>query len=407
MKMDINNNDYYLLKISEFLDGELSPEETRELFNYIADNPELQEELKSSMAVRNMFHQELIPPPPQSKVLLYSKLNLQKTAVVLGFLITTLTQLRKILFNPTVGATLLGIGMFLMGYYASQLSFDRNQNSSFNATSSQIEKNNAADNIPIVSSSEKISPVQTSKANNSNPTVPNKSKPKTMQSLPQIKTAQANNNLYEANSEIIDYKAPIQNELLLSKSKSSNYDLNNNKINFELLPEVEYILSSFLDKMSISITKSNNTSTIKNNLEPLSNPMLNDYSVAIGFNIDKNNSISFEFGQENYPQRYTGVINNRNATINQIYTAQWYGLSYQHTFDSFSDKLLISPFTKVLASTTKVGPLLKGSAGLSYNVNEKLILQLGFEASSLYYQFQGNTFNTLKYGIFYGAKLNF
>ncbi len=412
--MNIKNNEYYLIKISEFLDGELSADETRELFNHIADNPELQEELKTSMAVRNMFHQELIPPPKQARIFLYSKLNLQKTAVILSFLISIATQFRKILLNPALGATLVGVGIFLLGYFSSEYLKSHNYIASkkSNQTNSIVEQ--VDQKIPIVSSKEVInnhinsevinkpivsfknSKLLSSKVSNS------LNLSQTSTNLPNTLTTinQEENSTSEPNNQ--DFERKVISTFYARQDKN----LSNNipKGNF---PEINYLISSFLDKMSITITKSNNNSNVKTNLEPLSNPMLNDYSLAIAYNFNEKNALAIEFGQENYAQRFSGIINQSNAIINQVYTAQWYGVSYQYNFDKLSPKLLINPFFKVLTGITKIGPLLKGSLGLSYSVNDKLIINAGLEASTLIYEFQGNRFNTNKYGFFYGAKLNF
>ena len=413
--MDIKNHEYYLIRISEFLDGELSPDETRELFNYIANNPELQEELKSSIAVRNMFHQELIPPPKNSKILLYGKLNLQKSAAILSLFLSIFTHFRRFIMNPAVGSALVGIGIFLLGFYTAE--FAKKQSNP--ATSSKIVS-------PQISNSEKepIPIVQSKELNGTNvPFVPKANQP------PKIARSEKNN---KPNSNIAAITVLFNNnqDNLIQNIPTNNDETTNlNQINYDRLiysatfapinqhigtttikrsyPEIDYLISSFLDKMSIGISKSNSTSNIKNDLEPLSNPMLNDYSVAIGYNLNESNVIAIEFGQENYPQRYTGVINESEAVINQVYTAQWYGVSYQYNFDGITDKMMINPFIKILSSLTKVGPFFKGSLGMNYSINDKLILNIGLESSTLLYEFQGKNFNTTKYGIFYGAKINF
>ncbi len=410
--MDIKNNDYYLIKISEFLDGELSPDETRELFNYIANNSDLQEELKTSMAVRNMFHQELIAPPKQSKIMLYGKLNLQKSAVILSLLLSIFTHFRRFVLNPAVGATLIGVGIFLLGYFSAE--FQKNQNNTA-INAGKVNSNIAStqhNDIPIVQSKELIS--------NNTPTI---TKVNQLGLTSKSNSKKDDDNSTKTNDLVADELNINQQNTFNDNTNnifSENYerhiystffDKNKQQIKSFTIrgtyPEIVYFISSFLDKMSIGISKSNSTSNIKNNLEPLSNPMLNDYSIAIGYNFNENNVIAIEFGQENYPQRYTGIINQNEAVINQVYTAQWYGLSYQYNFDKISDKVLINPFIKILSSLTKIGPFFKGSLGLNYSINDKLILNIGLEGSTLLYEFQGNSFNTSKYGVFYGAKINF
>lgn len=432
--MELKNEEYYSQRISEYLDGELGSLETGELFNEISNNPSLQEELKDQINLRSLFQQELLPPPKHSRFFLLGKLNLQRSAAIIGLIATLFSEIKKVIFNPAFGAAVFGAALFIFGYFFTQNVKENETNLSkidkqlLSENINTEEKNTKNDDfIKQNSEQNKIKAniitgkkeVSTNKDNNLN-----QNKPLIIAELTSPK------NLTKTDNSQVMSNNDYQDLTLKNPSNSVQNQQQNKQVAFEFreIPssnfvkdlfmlnliydyskkmDVNYFDFSFLDKMSLSIIKSANYSNIKTNLEPLTNPLLNNYSLALAYNINKNNSFSIEYGQENYPQKFSGYINGMAADINQVYTAQWYGLAYQYTFHSSNERLLLNPFFKVLGSATKIGPLFKSSFGLSYHINDKLLLTAGVEGSLLLYQFQNQSYNTQKYGFFYGVRINF
>jgi hypothetical protein len=189
---------------------------------------------------------------------------------------------------------------------------------------------------------------------------------------------------------------------------SSKNNLNFNKQNISNVALLsDYEISNFIERISLTINKSNSKSTINTNLEPLSNPLLNDYSISVGYLFDKKNSVGIEFGQENYSQKYSGNIDGKFADVTQVFTAQWYGVAYQYNFGEINSLFDLNPFSRFVVGGTSIGPIIKGILGVSYQANEKLTIQTGFEYSNLFYKFDNNWFFSDKYGIFYGVKIGF
>ncbi|MGB9702438.1 MAG: anti-sigma factor family protein [Candidatus Kapaibacteriota bacterium] len=406
--MELNDN-IFRDRISEFLDGELSPEESKELFEYLAYHPELQEELRQFVALKNLFHKDLIEPPKSTKIHLYSKLNLQRSAVFLSLLLTIGSELRRFIFSPAFVATIIGIALFTFSYFANQKENDHifplKKSSTIITKNSDNVKNNtspgkiSSDNYPVIQSKNISS--QKHKLNTNLQNLEN------LANLP-------NNETFSPYNKITIERKTNPNEINYSKNniEISSFSRHKNPLiykhnNSDISLTSEYDVSNFIERISLTINKSNSKSTISTNLEPLSNPLLNDYSISIGYLLNKNNSVGIEFGQENYSQQFNGVIDGKYADVTQVFTAQWYGLAYQYNFGEINSFFNINPFSRFVFGGTSIGPIFKGILGISYQANEKLTIQSGFEYSNLFYKFDNNWFSSDKYGIFYGVKIGF
>ncbi|OGU59178.1 MAG: hypothetical protein A2X64_07265 [Ignavibacteria bacterium GWF2_33_9] len=410
--MNYENKMKYSEKITEFIDGELSQEETKELFNHVAENPQLQKELRNAMKLKNMFHQDLLVPPPLAKTHIYGKLNLQKSAVILSFLATFLLQIRRAVMTPVFGSALLAISLFTLGLFIT----DKNDNSQQKVDPVSVKSQNeqilsqagttSNFDLPIVTSE----PVEQSNSttvihNNANRNSRNNSSIVHTDNLQSANNVQTIVNI-QSKSKIPVFTPWNYNPIISSPMNNNDYSLNNISVN-RRFQNVPYDISSILENLSISINKTMNSSSVNIGMEPLSNPLLNNYSIAVSYMIDKHNTLSGELGQENFSQKYNGYLNNKYAEIAQVYTAQWYGISYQYNFNNIDLLNGIYPYTKILIGGTNIGPYLKTSLGISYPLTDKISIFGGVESSRLYYQFQNNWFNSDLYGFNYGVKIGF
>lgn len=412
--MKFNDKMNYSEKITEFIDGELTQEESSELFTTLAQNPELQEELRQSILLKNMFHQELLTPPPISRTHVYAKLNLHRGAVILSFLITAFLNFRKLFMNPAFSSALIGIGLFTLGLFMTSSNEQVKSNSSKNSSTemaierSDIKKSmnsvNQA-NVPIISSAlipekmitpKKIVPIFKENLSEEPNIVPNKLSDNS------LLNSNINQNSGNSGENLFGFY-----EIGLSNPYINKQNIIIPKSSRNFLSSIGYEISSILESISLSISKTNSISSINLDLDPLSNPLLNNYSIALSYTMNKNNVLSVELGQENFPQKFVGKINGYDAAINQVYTAQWFGISYQYNFGEISSLYSLNPFSKILVSGTSIGPYLKGSLGLSYQLTDKIALHGALEASRLAYSFQSTWFNTDKYGFIYGVKIGF
>jgi hypothetical protein len=392
----------YSDKVNLFIDGELPQEEATELFYAIADNPELQEEFKQSLVLKNLMKQDLIAPPPYLKEQLLAKFNLQKTAIFSTISLAILAFLRRYLMNPIAGGIIFGGMMFLLGYFLNPV---RENNELGNISTKNNISNN---NIPIVSSK---APEQSPSESKQAVVLKNRKSiaKDNFGNAPIAKTnfqklTVPNFNVQSNNQPAATIPGTIYNSDAFVKSSNNSFNLN---------PEIAlnkanpYYFYNFLEKVSISFNKNFFNSNIKSNLEPLSNPMLNNFSMSLAYSIDPRNSFSIEYGQENFTQKFSGKINGNNAEITQVYTAQYAGVGYRHYFPSIESIYRLNPYTKLFVGGTQVGTLGKIEVGLNYNLSEKMSLLAGFETSALLYKFQNQLYNSMNYGLVTGLTISF
>jgi hypothetical protein len=363
-----------------------------------------------------MFHQELMPPPPMAKTHLYAKLNLQRSAVILSFLLTVLINLRKLFMSPAFTSALIGVGLFTLGLFMTNSESDKIAKSNVKSDAKQTNqiiqsKPEIPSSIPTVTSSagsnlvseSRINRVKSSKSDSEK--LINRNDDKNEQNV--VSKSLQVNQVHQAPE--IQTQAVILIPSEINESYFTRNEIlalrNNFRKNF--LSSFGYEISNILERISLSINKTTSVSTLNTGLQPLSSPLLNNYSIALTYTMDKHNSIAAELGQENFSQKYHGVINGFDADIKQVYTAQWYGLSYQYNFGEMESFYTLNPFLKAMVSATSIGPFMKGSIGISYNLTDKISLQGALEASRLAYSFQNKWFATDKYGFIYGLKIGF
>ena len=391
-----------ITKINLYLDGELPQEETTELFYSIADNPELQEEFRQALALKDLMKQDLIAPPPYLKEQLLTKLNFKKTAIFGSLSLAILAFLRRYLMNPVAGGLLFGGLMFLIGYFFSPIQESNKVNN--NNTKNQITQNS---NVPTVSS--KAPALANDNKSQNAVIITNKSRNRNISS--NLITANKNHTIINNNPLINDFEqnyAPFPGTVYGTQMNTpQNTNLvfkNSSAMKNKPLP---YDFYNFLENVSISFNKNFLSPNIKSGLDPLSNPMLNNFSISVAYSIDPSNALAIEYGQENFTQKYSGKIDGNPAKIMQVYTSQYAGISYYHYFPHICSIYKANPYTKIFGGLTQVGGIGKFEVGLNYNLNEKMAIRAGVETSMLLYKFQNQMFNSANYGLTTGMTISF
>ena len=316
-----------ITNINLYLDGELPPEETTQLFYSIADNPELQEEFRQALALKDLMKQDLITPPPYLKEQLLTKLNFKKTAIFGSLSLAILAFLRRYLMNPVAGGIVFGGLMFMIGYFLSPITGDNKSNNII--TKNQITQNSS---IPTVSST--APEITNSNMSHNAVAITNKVRKSNIASNlnnNKIPTQIINNNplINDSKENYASLPGTVYNTQMNNAGNINFFSNNSTILNGKSNP---YDFNNFLENISISFNKNFLNSNLKSNLEPLSNPMLNNFSICVAYSIDPSNALAIEYGQENFTQKYSGKIDGNPAKIMQVYTSQYAGVAYYHYF---------------------------------------------------------------------------
>lgn len=400
-------------QLSAFLDGELETSESEVLFYEIASKPELQEQMKGFVNLKNAFHNSQMVPPDHLKNAILGKIGLDDASI--GALPpATVSFYSKMLGSRTVislaSATVAVVATFLLlsSYFNTKIEdinkslTNANSNSNNLAVVSSVSDN---PDSPIVKTTSPAYSRFINPSTNSISESRNVSELASQSSEPNINNDIASNeSLVDDNSEISD-NSPIINQLssnYVTIYPISNFDLKNKKLSKIFNDNSNF--GAFIKRLSLQIRTAQAKSYPDVDVAPLSEPIINNFGLALFYDIDSKQAIGIEIGQENFLQKFEGSENGIPVTWNQNYLAFWSGVAYQIRI---KDLFVFDPYFKVLAGGTKVGPLAKLTAGLRYDLSDKFATFVGCENTGLIYSFQGKYFTSYKLGITGGISLKF
>ncbi|GAB1370708.1 hypothetical protein MASR1M45_07700 [Candidatus Kapaibacterium sp.] len=408
-----------------FLDGELTQEETTTLFYELANNPELQEQMRQHVQLKNSFKNTLVTPPPALKENILASAGLiEKTQLIGSNANRVAALLIGFFFNKfTVALTsLLLIAGF--GYY-----FYSN-----NHTSPEI-----ANEIPLVSSVSVDSDFDHSATSDSfsNNVSSDNNDPKNNRSgIEQIasvsKTKKYRQGNFTSNADDIT--------LLNSKNSSEEFDqVSTNNENYEKMKEVNPSLShnfndfkfgpnsysrpdfrrikpinllpGIIDNLSVFFRMYGANSYPDFNLANESRPIVNNILLGFRHNLNQNHAISLVGGVENFLMTFDKNENGIIYRYNQSWNGGWLGLGYHYTPGEINSISMV-PELNIMAGATATGPIFRAGAGLNYYITDKFYLNGGLEYVLLTYnesQFSSNTkwFTTNKFGYTIGFGIGF
>ncbi len=391
-------------QLISFLDGELDTEQTSALFSELANNSELQKEMKDMVSIRNAFRNAQLTPPESLKHSILINTGMQKATFMNQIKAGAglLAAFWALFTSKTATAIyLLAIGAGIWFAFQNEkdsVSINNNtaQNVISNANTDQLNNNSRSlNNISIANSSE-IANNNTISSNNS------------IAKAKSIKVINSNSNS-SLNTDITEMQKPIDilSDAKLTQSKNSSLTFAP-KQNFWNIPGLDlYINPDFLNNLSININTFNGLSFPEQRLTNLNNPLLNNFSIGLMYDFKNNFSIGLEAGFENYAMQFEGYEGDILYQYMQNYNSAWGGIAIQYTFSPVIWLDETQPYLKTLIGANELGPVLKMAAGGKYYITPNFAFVGGLEFSSFLYQNSGNTFSTNKLGYTLGAMFGF
>lgn len=128
-------------------------------------------------------------------------------------------------------------------------------------------------------------------------------------------------------------------------------------------------------------------------------------SLDASMNLNGYFSVVAEVGMESYGQRFDFVQNGREVIRNQNPTVYYYtgGLraATPYIFDSFM------PYAQLTAGGSSFGPMVRAGVGSMFRTNEMFSINIGYDASMLWYEALGTGYSTTNQGYSFGLVLHF
>lgn len=128
---------------------------------------------------------------------------------------------------------------------------------------------------------------------------------------------------------------------------------------------------------------------------------LQNTPIGIGSNVRTNTNTTTPTtpAQPSTPQTTTGFrLEPRSA---------WFGMAYQFRANPIDRLGLIRPFAQAMVGGTEIGPVGKGTVGLSWTPDSRVAFNVGLEGTAILYRNNNDWYSSRKLGIAYSAQINF
>lgn len=389
-------------KLIALIDGELPSEETTTLFYELAQNVELQEEMREQLAMRQLLTTKPLIPPDhlKHKILLSTGLG--------SFLSIASAKLSSSALG-LIGLSALRSKAFLM---LSSALIGSLFTLYFTHNPQENTKVSIEETPPIVHLFEIEEPQSYHLENNQ--LKENNKNSNTESKISTVVPAQAIPNDELSIDKSADESVPIYNAIEISSVDHLQGNFNQQlEREFWINETQEYkfdepIFPEFYEQLSLQIRGFTTRSIPELNIPPLDNPVMNNMAIGLFYKFDKSMQVGIEVGQENFMQEYHQYeFGSLKRDIKQNYTAFWTGVSFQYNIAEYGHTQKLYPFTRVFLGGTNIGPLLRGMIGIQFDYENSFSLFIGIESTSLIYRYSGNTFSTYKLGLTFGGSVNF
>jgi hypothetical protein len=160
------------------------------------------------------------------------------------------------------------------------------------------------------------------------------------------------------------------------------------------------------EQFSLSLRGFASRSSPEFDLDPLTDPPLNNVAIGMLYNLTDHHALGIEFGQEHFMQWYEGEVNGEHVSVEQNYLALWGGVVYQYRFGSIEELGGLEPVVRGMAGGMRTGPLGRLTLGSQIDWG-RVTLMAGAEGVLALYPYQGRWFASRTLGATYGFSIQF
>ncbi len=390
-------------RLVSFLDGELGQEETGTLFYDLAQNPDLQDEMRQYVQLRNTLRNSKIEPPAYLKSKLLESTGLKEGPVSTFMDVSSkaTAMLIAMFFNRTSLSVLLlsfmSIGAILMLNNSTDEPAATNlknlNTASVNQTVQKVPFTESySGSGETANSSSGLTEEGNSTGNSKNGTY------SSIESKKVKRFNRGNSSNFSSSTEQQSFSQNSPAENLISENEQVWYDISpsrlnsdhidfgniSNHFNKQRITAVSNFLSVIMDNSTIYFKKFGAASYPNFNLANESNPLMNNLSIGIKYSISTDHSIGLAGGIENFLMTFDKEVDDIIYRYNQSWNGGWLAVTYQYNLGEIAESGFRTEFN-LLAGSTVVGPIFKTGLGVNYSITENLYINFGVEGGMLIY----------------------
>ncbi len=417
-------------KLHLLLDGELEGIDTAEVLNEVSNSPELTQEFVDLVKMKQMMSGASEAPPEHLRRTVMAGIGLGGSGLWYYLQNSGMVAASAAFISSKVGAAIIA-GM--VGVFATFMVMDNNDKPSVNESALPTKPNTQFNElasampiemeVPVVSSiSKNSSSFRTNSYQNSSNYATNSGS--TISTDSQIvvdgvndsENLFSNNNYYKVSKS--DRELNTEQSLEILSVKNENITMNQellpivnddrpsgfivNPTNRIITPESDQQMLFSLQGRGIT-----NNSLQTADLSTTEAPAINDIGIALMYSVSDEFEIGLEFGQEFFVKKIKSNTFSNEETMLENQLSFWGGVRATYKFNELQIMDGFRPMTSVLLGGTNRGWVTKASAGLVYDISNKLAVFGGPEWTSGFYQFDSQLLSTHKWGFQYGLALKF
>lgn len=406
-------------RLVAFLDGELSQEHTSTLFYELAQNSELQDEMRQYVQLRNTLRNSQVTPPPHLKnnILKSTGLAVGPLAALRNNGTKAATMLMALLYNR---ASLAVLALLLLSvatvFYLNQRIDEQNGDLVDMPISKSADyQQSVGVAVPVSESVNDLSKnanssassrtgLYNARANNklvNNNFVPTENTTKTRVG------DELNSNILGESNEFRNNEIAINNTIEMSKlSFGFPIGVKSHPAVRQSVYSKNSPLNLIMQNTSFYIKQFSAQSYPNISLANENNPLLNNISIGLKYNMGDNHSIGLAGGMENFLMTFDKESDGILYRYDQSWNGYWLALTYHYSLGEIGNTS-VYPELSFIGGTTVVGPIFRGNASANYFVSDSFYLNIGIEAGALLYrEKQSNSsnkwFSTEKVGLIVG-----
>lgn len=417
-----------------FVDGETNSAQEEILFNTLAGNPELQQELQEAILIRSTLEQDCsaLAVPPDTTAAIFQKAGF----ALPGAAASGVSSITSLVGNALYSLKSLALPtLFTLGGAAiATMYFISHSTASENSNPLPVVSNIAATSVAIPSSATELNKETAFRNNKSysaqrsvikdkaNGSITKNGAEKSLLHSPQSEESsitpdnskatipteypdELTNSQYSNSSmsAVRVENSPVKNLAFDTKeNQSSTYLLNGIDVpttsNFDnKSTEIDLPISASLRGL-ISLTTFPSVGKTSYNNE------FNNIALSVAYRITKNISIGVEGGRQ--ALHYYTFENGMNEKATLHTSMDWAGAFYKQQFPdlTFSD---ITPYTQITLGGTLSGPSGRLLTGFMWQPDSRISLSAGIEGSAFLYQKSADWYSLRALGFMYQVEVKF